>query len=62
MANDSERQDFVDNDEGLYDMQRAASNKRAWLRANREMIDEVAGNVPCGRKPAHYLKYARPLF
>lgn len=56
--NDTDRQDYVDNDEGLYNRQRRASNKRAWLRANRALIDEVIRNVTSGRQPAHYLEYS----
>jgi hypothetical protein len=58
MANDSDREDFVNNDEGLYDMwRRSGRGITRWVRENREMIDECMGNVTSGAKPAHYLKY-----
>jgi hypothetical protein len=58
--NDTERSQWVDNDEGLYNLWRASrQGKRAWLRANRAMVDEAIGNVTEGRQPAHYLAYGK---
>ena len=56
--NDSEREDWVSNDEGLYDMwQRSGKSMRAFIRENRKLIDEVAGKVKSSTKRQHYLKY-----
>lgn len=56
--NDKERQDYVDNDEGLYYLQRTSRlQRRFWIRANRALIDGVIANVASGKKPQHYLKY-----
>jgi hypothetical protein len=58
--NDDERRDWVDNDEGLYDLQRSSGQPmRTWIRENRKFIDEAVGNVTSGRQSAHYLKYRR---
>mgnify|MGYP001567339732 CR=1 FL=1 len=58
--NDEERRQWIDNDEGLYCMQRASGYPvRTWIKENRALIDEVIDNVTSGRKPAHYLKYGR---
>jgi hypothetical protein len=57
-VNDSEREDWVANDEGLYDMQRTSGRgMTAWVRENREIIDTVACKVISSEQPAHYLKY-----
>jgi hypothetical protein len=57
-VNDSDREEWVGNDEGLYDLQRrSGKGMTAWIRANRALIDEVSGNVKTSRQPAHYLKY-----
>ena len=56
--NDDDRWAWVQNDEGLYDLWRTSRlGKRAWLRANRALIDEAIANVTNSDKPAHYLKY-----
>ena len=56
--NDGDRAEWADNDEGLYDLMRASRlGKRAWIRENRALIDEVIRNVTEGDKPQHYLKY-----
>lgn len=56
--NDRDREQWVDNDEGLYNlMRRSRLSKRAWIRANRALIDEVAGNVASGSKRQHYMAY-----
>lgn len=56
--NDTEREQWVANDEGLYDMQRTSGKSmRAWVRENREFIDTVAGKIVRSEQPAHYLKY-----
>jgi hypothetical protein len=56
--NDEERESWVMNDEGLYDLQRTSGlGMRAWLRKNRALVDEVINNVKSGKKHQHYLKY-----
>jgi hypothetical protein len=56
--NDTEREQWIDNDEGLYDWWRTSRlGKRAFIRANRAAIDEVIRNVTGSVRPAHYLKY-----
>lgn len=58
MANDNDREDFVNNDEGLYDMwRRSGRGITRWVRENRQLIDEAMGLITSGEKPAHYLKY-----
>ena len=56
--NDAERENWVDNDEGLYSLWRSSrKSKRKFIRANRAMIDTAIINVTTGQQPAHYLKY-----
>jgi len=61
--NDAEREQWVDNDEGLYNLWRAASfrmSKREFIRKNRALIDQVIDNVVSGKKHSHYLAYPNP--
>lgn len=56
--NDDDRRLWVENDEGLYDLQRSSRlSLTKWVRANRTLIDEVAKNVQDGTKRQSYLKY-----
>ena len=56
--NDEERRQWVDNDEGLYDLQRCSGmSMREWIRKNRDFIDQCIDNVVSGKESAHYLKY-----
>ncbi len=56
--NDTDRRQWVENDEGLYDLQqRSRLSLLKWVRANRTLIDEVAKNVVEGTRRQHYLKY-----
>lgn len=56
--NDSDREDWVENDEGLYDLMYSSHvGIKLWVPLNRELIDEVIGNVLSSRKHPHYLKY-----
>ncbi len=56
--NDTDRAQWVDNDEGLYnEKRRSRLPMREFVRRNRELIDQVIRNVTEGRKPAHYLEY-----
>lgn len=56
--NDNDRAQWIDNDEGLYDLWRASGlSKREFIRRNRPMLTEAITNVLDNKKPAHYLKY-----
>ncbi len=56
--NDDDRRQWVQNDEGLYDMWRRSHKPiRTWIRDNRTTIDAVINNVSQNKKPQHYLKY-----
>jgi hypothetical protein len=56
--NDYERNQWVDNDEGLYNWwHRSGLSKSAFIREHRVAIDKVIGNVTTSRRPAHYLAY-----
>lgn len=56
--NDSEREDWINNDEGLYNWQRSSGmSMRKFIRENREEIDRVINNVTSGKKQAHHLAY-----
>lgn len=56
--NDKERAQWIDNDEGLYNLWRSSGESKAsFIRGNRDGIDEAIRNVTTGRKPAHYLAY-----
>ena len=56
--NDQERENFIDNDEGLYRLWKASrSSKRKFIKANRSEIDSVIANVTTAKQPAHYLLY-----
>lgn len=58
--NDTEREQWVDNDEGLHSMWRSGrKSKRNFIRANRPIIDKAIANITEGTQPAHYLKYGR---
>jgi hypothetical protein len=57
-VNDIDRAAWVDNDEGLYDLwKKSGLSQREWIRRNRDLIDQVAGNVKSGERRQHYLKY-----
>lgn len=56
--NNTERELWIANDEGLYDWWRMSGlSKREFIKNNREEIDKAIENVTGGNKPAHYLKY-----
>ena len=56
--NDTERDQWIDNDEGLYDWWRHSGlSKREFIRQNRAEIDAAINPVLTGEKPAHHLKY-----
>jgi hypothetical protein len=59
-VNDTDREQWIDNDEGLYDWWRSSQlDKRTFIRANRTGIDAVIAAVLTGEAPAHYLKYGK---
>ncbi len=56
--NDEQREEWVQNDEGLYVLQQASRlGLRAWVRGNRELVDAVAAAVSSGKTRAHALRY-----
>lgn len=58
LMNNTEREQWIDNDEGLYDWWKSSRlSKRQFIRQNRAQIDEIIRKVTEGIKPAHYLKY-----
>jgi hypothetical protein len=58
MMNDKDREQWIDNDEGLYNWwKRERCSKREFIRRNRAEITKAIENVTEGRKPAHYLRY-----
>lgn len=58
--NDTERAQWIDNDEGLYNWWRSSRQpKRQFIAENRAAITEAIENVTSGKKRAHYLAYDR---
>lgn len=56
--NNSEREQWIDNDEGLYNWWKSSKlSKRKFIQENRQEIDKAIENVTNGCKPAHYLEY-----
>jgi len=57
--NDKDRAMWVDNDEGLYDIYNSSeyTNKRKWIRDNREFLDEIINKITTGEDRQHFLKY-----
>lgn len=56
--NNTEREQWIDNDEGLYDWWKSSRlSKREFIRQNRAEINAAIEQVTGGDKPAHYLKY-----
>ena len=56
--NNTDREQWIDNDEGLYNWWRSSHlSKREFIRQNRQEIDQAINNVLNGNKPAHYLAY-----
>ena len=56
--NNTERSQWIDNDEGIYNWWRSTRlPKRRFIELNRDEIDVAIRNVTEGRKPAHYLAY-----
>jgi hypothetical protein len=59
--NNTDREQWIANDEGLHDMRRRSRlSLREFIRENRTIIDEVIHTVRDGIKPAHDLKYGNP--
>ena len=56
--NDEERRQWIQGDEGLYNMQRSSGlSTKTYIRQNRARIDEVILNIRDGKKQPHYLVY-----
>jgi hypothetical protein len=49
-VNDTERMQWVENDEYLYLQYQRAANKRKWLRANRGEIDALISATISGER------------
>jgi len=58
--NDNDRWDWIQSDEGLYDMFRfSRKSKKAFLKENRGLLDEIIIGCRNGDIPPHYLKYGK---
>ena len=56
--NDTERDEWIDNDEGLYGWWKSSGeSKQNFIRANRVEIDRTIDNMLSGDNRPHYLKY-----
>ena len=56
--NDTDRSQWIDNDEGLYRWWKSSKlSKREFIRQNRQEITDIINNVRSGKQPAHYLTY-----
>ncbi len=56
--NDTDRAQWIDNDEGLYNWWRSSGqSKREFIRQNRRAIGAAIGTVTSGKQPAHFLAY-----
>ncbi len=56
--NSTEREQWISNDEGLYDWWKSSRlSMREFIRQHRAEIDAAIEAVTEGSKPAHYLKY-----
>lgn len=56
--NDTDRAQWIDNDEGLYNWWRdSGQSKKAFVRAHRAELDRCINGVRDGDKPAHFLAY-----
>lgn len=58
--NNTDRSQWIDNDEGLYCWWKSSKlSKAQFIKENKEEIDKAINNVLGNEKPAHYLKYGR---
>ena len=58
--NNSEREQWIANDEGLYNWKRQSRlSMREFIKQNRAEIDAAINNVTTAKQPAHYLAYPR---
>lgn len=56
--NNTERSQWIDNDEGLYNWRKSSRlSKRVFISQNRAEIDAAIENMTSGKKPQHYLAY-----
>lgn len=56
--NNSDRNQWIDNDEGLYNWWKSSGlNKAEFIKLYKQEIDQVINNVTSNKKPAHYLAY-----
>jgi hypothetical protein len=56
--NDKQREQWVDNDEGLYNLWKASGlSKKEFVKQNREFITNCTEKMMCGKRQSHYLVY-----
>lgn len=56
--NDTDRSQWIDNDEGLYSWWKSTRLPKArFIKENRAELTTAILNVINGAKPAHYLRY-----
>lgn len=56
--NDTDRAQWIDNDEGLYNWWKGSKlTKRRFIAENRSALDECIRKVLDGDRPAHYMAY-----
>lgn len=56
--NNSERKDWINNDEGLYCWWKSSRLPMGkFIKENRQELDQAINSVLHGNKPAHYLRY-----
>lgn len=56
--NNTKREQWIDNDEGLYNWWKSSKlSKREFIKQNKAEIDAAINNVTSNKKPAHYLAY-----
>jgi hypothetical protein len=56
--NNEERRQWILNDEGLYNMFiRSRQSMKAFIKENKDFLDQAINNVTSGKKQAHYLAY-----
>lgn len=54
----AERENWINNDEGLYNWKRSSKlSMRKFIAENKEEIDRCINNVLGNKQPAHYLAY-----
>jgi len=56
--NDTDRTQWIENDEGLYNWKRSTRlSMREFLKQNRQELDRIIGATISGKKQPHHLAY-----